>query len=111
MVIENVSQRGSKFDEMSQNVEAIENYLKIRPEVLKGLRSDSNRNFDSPKGGNPRKDEVTSTDISFWIDKKTEEVISHDVRTWLKKNCSDAEHFRNEPTGKGGRGIDEAGSI
>lgn len=38
MVIENVSQRGSKFDEMSQNVEAIENYLNSRPKVLEQVR-------------------------------------------------------------------------
>lgn len=68
MVIENVSQRGEEFNEMSQNVEAIEKYLKARPEVLKICRSESNRHTEKLK--DEYKDEVTSTDISFWIDKK-----------------------------------------
>jgi len=63
---------------MSQNVEAIEKYLKTRPEVLNHLRLDSDRKSTNPeyKGkGNPQ-NFVTSTDISFWIDKNTGDVIN-----------------------------------
>jgi hypothetical protein len=77
MVIENVSQRGSKFDEMSQNVEAIEKYLKTRPEILKICRSESNRHTEKLK--DEFKNEVTSTDISEWLDKQTEAVIKKGV--------------------------------
>jgi len=61
---------------MSENVNAIEDYLKSRPEVLKGLRSESDRTSSkhSPLASRD-KNEVTSMDISEWLDKQSEEVI------------------------------------
>lgn len=78
MVIENITQRTNDFMELNENIVAIENYINSKPEILKGLR-DSRQ---PSKFSNINSfEKATSTDISFWIDKKTEEVISHDVIT------------------------------
>lgn len=79
MVIENLTQRGRDFDETSDNVQAVEDYLKEHEDILKQLRGESPRNLNSPKGGNPYKDEITANDISEWLDKNTGNVLEKDI--------------------------------
>jgi len=86
MVIENITQRTNDFMELNENVVAIESYLNIKPEILKSLRESRSHPSKSPYGQGEKmkkefQDKATSSDIGFWIDKKTEEVISHDVIT------------------------------
>ena len=79
MVIENITQRTNDFMELNENIVAIESYLNTKPEILSKLRE--SRNKVQKEGVRGLQKEATSSDISFWIDKKTEEVISHDVIT------------------------------
>jgi len=78
MVIENITQRTNDFMELNENIVAIESYINSKPEVLLSLRESRSH---QEKMKNEFKEKATSSDISFWIDKKTEEVISHDVIT------------------------------
>jgi hypothetical protein len=57
------------FNETSENIQAVEDYLDEHKEILEGLRGESPRNFNSPMGGNPHK-EITANDVAEWIDKK-----------------------------------------
>lgn len=61
--------------ELNENIVAIENYLNSKPEVLNKLRE--SRNKVQKEGVRGFQNSATASDISFWIDKKTEEVISH----------------------------------
>jgi hypothetical protein len=79
MVIENITQRGQEFNETSENIQAVEDYLDEHKEILEGLRGESPRNFSSEKGGNPRTNQITANDVAEWIDKNTGKVIKKDV--------------------------------
>jgi len=74
MVIENITQRTNNFNELNENIVAIENYLNSKSEVLLGLREsrqpNDSRAFNRLKGEEYR-NKATASDISFWIDKKT----------------------------------------
>ncbi|GBE19376.1 parB-like nuclease domain protein [archaeon BMS3Abin17] len=80
MVIENLTQRTNDFMELNQNVVAIENYLNGNKELLTTLRD--SREVQGNKLKHLHKqdlDKATSSDISFWLDKKSAKVLSHDV--------------------------------
>ena len=87
--IENITQRTNDFMELNENIVAIESYLNTKPEILDALRESRSapkkdslgRDNIGSLGKKEFKEKATSSDIGFWIDKKTEEVISHDVIT------------------------------
>jgi len=77
MVIENLTHRAGEFRELKDNIVAIESYLNSKPEILKSLRDSRSHLSDHPQGkGNKFKSEfenkATASDISFWIDNKSE---------------------------------------
>ncbi len=74
MVIENITQRTNDFMELNENIVAIESYLNTKPEIMQRLR-ESRRGSTREGLKKEYKEKATSSDISFWIDKKTEEVI------------------------------------
>ena len=82
MVIENITQRTNDFMELNENIVAIESYLNTKPEILTTLRESRGVQGDKLKHLHKKDiDKATSSDIGFWIDKKTEEVIKR-----LKEN-------------------------
>ena len=83
MVIENLTQRGRDFDETSENIQAVEDYLKEHKEILELIRVGSG---DSPRPRNweqgkrtDLKDTITANDVAEWIDKNTGKVLEKDV--------------------------------
>ena len=79
MVVENITQRGQEFMELNENIVAIESYINSHKEILITLRE--SRSVKGSYQKDEFKEKATASDISFWIDKKTEEVISHDIIT------------------------------
>jgi len=77
MVIENITQRTNDFMELNENIIAIESYLNSKSEILQALRESRKGSKHSPLLSEQKQlQQATSSDIGFWIDKKTEEVIS-----------------------------------
>jgi hypothetical protein len=78
MVIENMTQRGRAFDETSENIQAVEDYLNEHKEILDKVRGESPRSskFSNLKTTSP--DTPTANDISEWLDKNTGNVMSKD---------------------------------
>ena len=74
MVIENITQRTNDFMEMNENIVAIENYLNSKNEILSKLRESRDLQPNKLKHINTQNPEATSSDISFWIDKKSGDV-------------------------------------
>ena len=68
MIIENLTQRTGDYRELSDNVIFAKDFLTKHKDVLERLRTESGRNFDSPKGGNPH-EYITANDIAEWFDK------------------------------------------
>lgn len=73
--------RTNDFMELNENIVAIENYLNNHKEILHKLRDSRDLQPKKLKHLETQNPTATASDISFWIDKKTEEVISHDVIT------------------------------
>ena len=60
--------------EMNENIVAIENYLNSKNEILSKLRESRDLQPNKLKHINTQNPEATSSDISFWIDKKSGDV-------------------------------------
>jgi len=83
MVIENLTHRAGDFRELKENIVAIESYINTKPEILGKLRESRNLSPEKIKHLQTQNPEATSSDISFWIDDKSENVIYHDEVTQL----------------------------
>jgi len=79
MVIENLTQRGRDFDETSENIQAVEDYLKEHSEVLTKVRGDSPRSSQFSHLKSIPLNEITANDVAEWIDKNTGKVLEKDV--------------------------------
>ena len=64
MVIENITQRSNNFNELNENIVAIESYLNSKPEIMQRLR-DSRRGSTREGLKDEFKDKATSSDINF----------------------------------------------
>ena len=77
MIIENLTQRQSEFQETKTNIKAVLNRLKNHPDELKACRVESTRHIEKLK--NEYKEEITANDISEYLDKSSGAIIPKQI--------------------------------